>query len=396
MAVTCTQLVCAAFVFILGILINTLYQVGEFQVLYPKNVRGCQRIEGYHGCEDFAYFANQDVYMSCDDRSWLRYHAIGQEDDMPTRIANQKEQGKLYLLPHDHYDQAKPVTIKGFTSSDFHPLGIASMEDKSGKWLFVTDNTREGEKVEIFRVLSDTEIELFSEFIFDYATFEPFQMLNDIIAIPDSGGAFYVTVWLVKEPGTLWNFIDVYLRRPVSYVLFCEPPSRDFLNRNTPKTAEEKRSVGWKCRKVVENLRMINGITRSADSKRIYMAETTGKTMNIYDRDSKTNELSLVKKVGTFSGCDNLEMADDGKTVYLGCHPKALTFQFHAAYPRHVVAPSRILKYVDNRADDDEMEVVMVSTGEILSGSSLGLMIADTLIVGSVHDDCYLLCPQKD
>eukprot|EP00485_Elphidium_margaritaceum_P009962 CAMPEP_0202688598 /NCGR_PEP_ID=MMETSP1385-20130828/4093_1 /ASSEMBLY_ACC=CAM_ASM_000861 /TAXON_ID=933848 /ORGANISM="Elphidium margaritaceum" /LENGTH=398 /DNA_ID=CAMNT_0049343613 /DNA_START=17 /DNA_END=1213 /DNA_ORIENTATION=- len=393
MGFTCTQLVCAAFWIIIAVLLNTLYQVGEFSLIYPKNVRQCRRIEGYHGCEDFAFFAsNKDVYMSCDDRSWLKYHALGQNDNISTRIAKQKEQGKLYVLPSNNYDKAKPVTMKGFTSPDFHPLGIASMEDKSGKWLFVTDNTRDGEKVEIFKVHSQTDIELFSEFLFDAPLFEPFQMLNDIVVIPDSGGSFYVTVWLVKEPGTILNFIDVYLRRPVSYVLFCESPSKDFLSNPVPSNNADKSSVGWKCRRVVENLRMINGITRSHDSKRMYMAETTAKTMNVYDRDTITNELALVKKVSTMSGCDNLEMSQDGKTVYLGCHPKALTFQFHAAYPKAVVAPSRILKFVDNNSSADEMQVVMESTGEILSGSSLGIKVDDTLIVGSVHDDCYLLC----
>lgn len=141
---------------------------------------------------------------------------------------------------------------------------------------------------------------------------------------------------------------------------------------------------------------MINGITGTADASRIYMAETTGRTMNIYKREEGSNDLVLEKKVNTFSGCDNLEMAADGKSVYLGCHPKSLSFQFHAAYPQQLVAPSRILKYVDNQREDDAMEVVMVSTGEILSGSSLGIMMDKTLIVGSVHDDCYLLCNQEE
>jgi len=382
-------------VLIVGFLINALYQVGEFNLLFPFNVRHCRRIEGYHGCEDFAYFSNNDVYMSCDDRSWLKYHAPGQEHNLSTRIANQKEQGVLYRLPHGKYDKAEKVKIRGFTQPDFHPLGIASMEDGTGKWLFVTDNQRDGEKVEIFRVISDNELELFSEFRFDGVGFEPHQMLNDIIAIPNSGGSFYVTIWLVQEPGTFGNFIDVYLKLPKTYVLFCESPSKNFLNNHTPQSAAKKVAKGFSCRKVVEGLRMINGITRSPDSKRIYMAETTGRAMHIYDRNPKTNDLTLVKKVNTYSGCDNLEVAQDGKTVYLGCHPKGMSFQLHAAYPDKLLAPSRVLKYTDTNSDDDEMEVEMVSTGEILSGSSLGIKMDNTLIVGSVHDDCYLLCDDQ-
>ena len=48
---------------LIGFVINALYQVGEFSILFPYNVRHCRRIEGYHGCEDFAYFGNSDVYM---------------------------------------------------------------------------------------------------------------------------------------------------------------------------------------------------------------------------------------------------------------------------------------------------------------------------------------------
>ena len=77
------------------------------------------------------------------------------------------------------------------------------------------------------------------------------------------------------------------------------------------------------CRRVIDKMKMANGITRSRDSKRVYVAETIAKTMNIYDRNEKTNDLTLVKKVSTFSGCDNIELSDDGN-IYLGCHPKGM------------------------------------------------------------------------
>lgn len=104
-SISCTQVVCSALVFLIGFILNALYQVGEFSIIYPKNVRQCRRIEGYHGCEDFAYFSNKNVYMSCDDRSWLKYQVLGSEQNCSQRIAAQKEQGKLYLLPANNYDK---------------------------------------------------------------------------------------------------------------------------------------------------------------------------------------------------------------------------------------------------------------------------------------------------
>ena len=126
------------------------------------------------------------------------------------------------------------------------------MEDDTGKWVYVTDNRRDGEVVELFRVISPNELEFYAEFRFDPPTFEPSQMLNDIIAIPNSGGSFYVTIWLVQEPGTFGNFIDVYLKRPVSYILFCEA-AKDFLKS---KGGQESKG-GFQCRKVVEGLKMV-------------------------------------------------------------------------------------------------------------------------------------------
>ena len=60
---SCGQLCGGLIVLLIGFVINALYQVGEFSILFPYNVRHCRRIEGYHGCEDFAYFGNSDVYM---------------------------------------------------------------------------------------------------------------------------------------------------------------------------------------------------------------------------------------------------------------------------------------------------------------------------------------------
>ena len=70
----------------------------------------------------------------------------------------------------------------------------------------------------------------------------------------------------------------------------------------------------------------------------------------------------------------------------------ALTFQFHAAFPHSLVAPSRTLKYKDNNSENDKMEILQESVGEIIAGSSLGFISRGHMLVGSVHDDCYLLC----
>ena len=50
------------------------------------------------------------------------------------------------------------------------------------------------------------------------------------------------------------------------------------------------------------------------------------------------------------------------------------------------------MKYQDNNSENDEMEIVLESLGEIIAGSSLGFITKGQMLVGSVHDDCYLLC----
>ena len=150
----------------------------------------------------------------------------------------------------------------------------------------------------------------------------------------------------------------------------------------------------FNCKKVAENLRMVNGITASPDGKRYYIIETTQRTVDIFARNIENNELSLIRKINTLSGCDNIEYSKTEKqSVYIACHPKALTFQFHAQMPQSVLAPTRIVRLNDTDSSDDKVEIVLESLGEMIAGSSNAYKINDFLLIGSVHDDAYLLCP---
>jgi len=377
----------------LAFLLKLLYDFGEFQFIYPKNVRSCQRIEGFHGCEDFASLSDDRMIMSCDDRSWLGYQWVNSKN-LSTRIQEQKSQGSLYLLDSSSsYEKPQLLTKTNYNYKDFHPLGIGTLEDNTGKWLFVNDNHPNGEQVDIFQIptkengLKENELSLFA--VVKSKAFENYQMLNDLVVVPNSNGAFYVTIWLVHEPGSFQNWMDVYFLKPVSYVLFCEPPYHNFLSTK-PKNLE----VEFNCRKVVEKLKMANGITMSSNNKYLYVVETILRTMDIFVRNEETNELSLVEKVKTNSSCDNIEYNREDKYVYLGCHPKSLTFQLHASFPHKIVAPSRIVRFKegDNRTNN-RMQVVLESVGEIIGGSSTAIKSKKKdLIVGSVHDDAYLVC----
>lgn len=231
----CTKLSCGLLIVAIAFLGNILYKVGEFQILNTHNVRNCRRIEGYYGCEDFAYFENKNIYMSCDDRSWLRYQHFYSEKNLSERIMSQKNQGKLYLLKSLNYDKPILLKLNNYPHKDFHPLGIAILNDKNGKYIYVTDNQRNGEKINIFKLNNKNENELDFITSITFNNLPPFQMLNDLIVIPNNNGAFYVTIWLVNEPGKITNFFDVSLLKPVSYVLYCKPKINNFLQQNIVK-----------------------------------------------------------------------------------------------------------------------------------------------------------------
>ncbi|MEL6694336.1 MAG: hypothetical protein AAFQ12_15095, partial [Pseudomonadota bacterium] len=123
------------------------------------------------------------------------------------------------------------------------------------------------------------------------------------------------------------------------------------------------------------------------DGSKVYVTETIGRKLAVFERDQTSGALSKRKNYGMGTGADNIDVAPDG-ALYIGAHPKLLAFTQHASNPE-TVSPSQVVKF-----DPVErgFESVYVSQDGELNGSATGAYWNETLLVSGVFDSQIARC----
>lgn len=183
---------------------------------------------------------------------------------------------------------------------------------------------------------------------------------NDVAAVGPR--SFYVTNDH-GYPSGLMRTIEEYGRLPAGNVLFVED---------------------GEAREVYSGTIYANGIQNDPMSSRIFLAETSRRTITWFDREPATNDLEFVSRHDTGTGVDNIDVDAEGR-VWVAGHPKMLEFVAHAEDPENVRAPSHVVVLEPSKSGWSQ-ETVYMSEGDPLSGSSIALATGDEVIVGSVFD----------
>ena len=87
---------------------------------------------------------------------------------------------------------------------------------------------------------------------------------------------------------------------------------------------------------------------------------------------------------------DNIEIDANGD-LWIGSHPKLLTFVKYSQNPK-ILSPSQVLKVAIKESGQNTVQEIYLNDGKHLSGSSVAAVFKDTLLIGSVFDDHFLLC----
>ena len=86
-----------------------------------------------------------------------------------------------------------------------------------------------------------------------------------------------------------------------------------------------------------------NGINISDDGTILYVAETTGKQLSVYDINKMTNNIDKKTSIDFNSGIDDIEIDHEGK-LWIGSHPKVYTFSRHMK-DSMVLSPSQVYRF---------------------------------------------------
>ncbi len=234
------------------------------------------------------------------------------------------------------------------------------IDENGATSLFVVNHRRGGEFIEIFDYRDSTLVH--RESIGGELMTSP----NDVVAVGPR--RFYVT----NDHGNVSAFgktAEEYLRLARSYVLYYD---------------------GQSFKKVAEGILYANGINASHDGKTIYVAACTGLKIHLYDRDAVSGTLRLRNEIPLGTGVDNIELDAEGN-LWAAAHPQLLTFTRHAK-DASKLSPSEILKISFISNGDYKIEQIYLNSGEEISGSSVGAVFGQKLLIGSVFEKHFLVC----
>jgi arylesterase / paraoxonase len=334
-----------AIVLILGIyVVQLLWMAGSFKRIQPHFGGTVKAIKGHPGMEDITIDPNTGIaYISADDRR------------------NPTIKGKIYS--YDLKSESKTlIDLSQNFKEDFHPHGICLFQVNDDKLLlFVVNHRLKPQKrhtIEIFEVLNDNLVHI--------RTLENPVLLtspNDVIAVAED--KFYVTNDHYHTEGW-YKLLEEYGQMRWSYVNYFD--GKDF-------------------RIVAKDIAYANGINISHDKKTVYVASPVGRKIIRYTRNEVQGNLIKMDEIWAGTGVDNIELDEKGN-LWVGCHPQMLAFVAHSKNAKRK-SPSQVIKI---SADGKQVDEVFLNNGQDFSGSTVGAVWKQNLLIGSVFEPMFLEC----
>ena len=143
-----------------------------------------------------------------------------------------------------------------------------------------------------------------------------------------------------------------------------------------------------------KDLGYANGINISPDNTLLYVAESIGKRLSIFSRNTITNELMYKQSIDFDSGIDNIEIDVSGN-LWIGSHPKLLTFAWHAKN-KEKLSQSQIFMVSPIADSTHVVDEIYLDSGNGLSASSVAAVYKNTILIGSVFEEYFLKCNFND
>ncbi len=329
---------------------------GEWKNIRNESSWKCEKIPGISGPEDIVI----------NHKMGYAYISAGHWRE---KKKNPLEDGEIF-----RYDlktpSARPEMMKVSLPHGFHPHGLDLYVAPDGsQTLFVINhrnkNAGKGKihAVEIFRIQDGTLTHMRT------VTGELMVSPNDIAAMDDS--RFFVT----NDHGSRTNLgkaMEDYLRLRRSNVAYYN-------------------GTGFSI--PADGFLYANGIHYRKATQQLYVTETTGKKLSVFQWEEKSGTLRIQKKMDLDTGLDNLDFHADGSAT-IAAHPKLLRFVRHAGNEK-INSPSQVIRLEDTESGDISANNIYMNTGEEISGSSVGVQYKDRLLIGAVFEHHFLDC-QKD
>jgi len=332
-----------------------LQRMDTFKTITNNTPEVCESFEMAGSAEDIEIdYARGIAYLSIQDREAL--------------IKGENAQGFIGKID---LNQKPYELLSALTEQPDHlrPHGLSLYIDKTGKRHMAVINhpKNRGIEPEVIDLYTESSGGLFD---FVRSVSDPlFQSPNDVLLVESE--KFYVG----NDKGGISTVdkIQEQMGRPMSTVVFYDGESASI---------------------AVKNLSSVSGINLSLDQQTVYASETNAKRMAILKRNLADGSLKKIKTVKLTGSPDNINVSEDGSLVVANI-PKvwALIQHFIALQNNeYKPSPSQVVRIDFDNKGDPLSEELFMSDGYDISTTSVGVIWANKLFMGSIDDKQMHVC----
>ena len=332
-----------------------LQRMDTFKTITNNTPEVCESFEMAGSAEDIEIdYARGIAYLSIQDREAL--------------IKGENAQGFIGKID---LNQKPYELVSALTEQPDHlrPHGLSLHIDKAGKRHMAVINhpKNRGIEPEVIDLYTESSNGLFD---FVRSVSDPlFQSPNDVLLVESE--KFYVG----NDKGGISTVdkIQEQMGRPMSTVVFYDGESASI---------------------AVKNLSSVSGINLSLDQQTVYASETNAKRMAILKRNLADGSLKKIKTVKLTGSPDNINVSEDGSLIVANI-PKvwALIQHFIALQNNeYKPSPSQVVRIDFDNKGDPLSEELFMSDGYDISTTSVGVIWANKLFLGSIDDKQMHVC----